>query len=137
MNLKKGVSIPWKGQTYQPKTLAHVIFFHTIFQSSLYAFPSGPSDSASTRRGAKRRVVWMDGWMGGDLLPPQIFLIFKYNNKHHVPVPQRYLKVASAFQLKSYDHFKFQNPEIYERFPPRKRIGIFCQKSRLSPAETQ
>ena len=27
--------------------------------------PSGSSDSASTQRGAKRRVVWMDGWVDG------------------------------------------------------------------------
>ena len=136
MKVKKGVSITWKWQTYQSKTLAHVTFFHTIFQSSLYAFPSGSSDSAFTQRGAKRRVVWMDGWMNGwvgDLLPPYNFFIFKYNNKHHALIPKMCSKVASAFQIKSYEHFKFQNSEFYERFPPRKRIGIFLSKKASPP----
>ena len=46
---KKSVSAPQKGQTYQPKTLAHVIFLHITFQSSLYAFPLGSSDRNYTR----------------------------------------------------------------------------------------
>ena len=76
---------------------------------------------------------WMDGWMGGDLLPPYNFFIFKYNNKHHALIPKMCSKVASAFQIKSYEHFKFQNSEFYERFPPRKRIGIFLSKKASPP----
>ena len=37
------------------------------------------------------------GWVGGDILPPSIFLIFTYDNKHHALVLKKYLKVARAF----------------------------------------
>ena len=40
---------------------------------------------------------WVDGWMGGDILPPSIFLIFKYVNKQHVLVPKMGIKNAYAF----------------------------------------
>ena len=39
----------------------------------------------------------MDGWMGFDILPSSIFLIFKYNKKQHVLIPKMCLKVAYAF----------------------------------------
>ena len=62
--------------------------------------PSGPSDPASTQtRGEAPSCVdgWVDGWVGGDFLPPSIFLIFKYDNKHDVLIPKICLKVAYAF----------------------------------------
>ena len=69
-------------------------------------------------RGPKGRVAWMGGWMDGwvdcDFLPPSIFLIFKYDNKQHALIPKMCLKVAYAFFIKSYEHFKFQNSDIYE-----------------------
>ena len=40
---------------------------------------------------------WVGGWVGGDILPPSIFLIFKYVNKQHVLVPKMGIKVAYAF----------------------------------------
>ena len=40
---------------------------------------------------------WVGGWMGCDILPPSIFLIFKYDNKQHVLIPKMCLKVAYAF----------------------------------------
>ena len=32
--------------------------------------------SAAETKMPKCLVVWMDGWMGGDILPPSIFLFF-------------------------------------------------------------
>ena len=40
---------------------------------------------------------WMGGWVGCDILPPSIFLIFKYDNKQHVFVPKIGMKVVYAF----------------------------------------
>ena len=55
---------------------------------------------------------WMDGWVGCDILPPSIFLIFKYDNKQDVLIPKLCLKVAYAYQIKSYEHFKLKISEI-------------------------
>ena len=40
---------------------------------------------------------WVDGWVGGDFLPPWIFFIFKYNNKQDELIPKMCLKVAFAY----------------------------------------
>ena len=55
---------------------------------------------------------WVDGWVGGDFLPPSIFLIFKYDNKLLTVIPKMCLKVASAYYMRSYEQFKFQILEI-------------------------
>ena len=47
-----------------------------------------------------------------DFLPPSIFLIFKYNNKHNFLIQKTCLKVASAYLIRSYEYFEFQNLEI-------------------------
>ena len=60
----------------------------------------GPATQHLHKRGAKPRVVWMDGWVDGWVVifyQPSIFLIFKYDNKHDVLIPKICLKVASAF----------------------------------------
>ena len=43
------------------------------------------------------KMLYFDGWTGGDILPPSIFLIFKYVNKQYKPVPNMCLKVAFAY----------------------------------------
>ena len=57
--------------------------------------------SASETKMPKCFIVWMDwwmdGWMGGDFIPPSIFLIFKYDNKHDVLISNICLKVAYVF----------------------------------------
>ena len=40
---------------------------------------------------------WVDGWVGCDILPSSIFLIFKYDNKQRVLLQSMVLKVAYAF----------------------------------------
>ena len=50
----------------------------------------------------------MDGWVGGDFLPPSIFLIFKYDNKHDVLIPKICLKVEYAILIRSYEYFNIQ-----------------------------
>ena len=40
---------------------------------------------------------WVDGRVGGDLLPPSIFFFFKYDNKQKELLPRTCLKIASAF----------------------------------------
>ena len=40
---------------------------------------------------------WMGGWVGYDILPLSIFLIFKYDNKRHKPVPKMCLKIVFAY----------------------------------------
>ena len=58
------------------------------------------SISASEKKNAKMFYCvdgWVDGWMGGDFLPPSIFLIFKYDNKHDVLIPKICFQVAYAF----------------------------------------
>ena len=57
-------------------------------------------------RGPKGRVVVV--LTGGDILPFSIFLIFKYDNKQNALILKKCLKVASAFYIRSYEHFKFQ-----------------------------
>ena len=52
---------------------------------------------------------WVGGWMGGDQKCPSIFLIFKYNNKKTVLIPNMVLKVVYGFYIRSYEHFNFQN----------------------------
>ena len=54
-----------------------------------------------------------DFWrVGGYILPPSIFFIFKYVNKQLVFVSKMGIKVTYAFQIKSYEHFKFQKSKI-------------------------
>ena len=43
MNVKKDVSTPRKGQTYQPKTLAHVFVFSNIFSEASTPSLRGPA----------------------------------------------------------------------------------------------
>ena len=52
---------------------------------------------------------WVGGWVGGDQKGPSIFLIFKYNNKKTVLIPNMVLKVVYGLYIRSYEHFKFQN----------------------------
>ena len=40
---------------------------------------------------------WVGGWVGCDILPSSIFLIFKYDNKQHMLLQNMVLKVAYAF----------------------------------------
>ena len=40
---------------------------------------------------------WMDGWVGCDNLPPSIFFIFTYVNKHKVLVTNMVVKVVNGF----------------------------------------
>ena len=40
---------------------------------------------------------WVDGWVGGDFLPPSIFFTFKYHDKQVALVLKMCLKVASAY----------------------------------------
>ena len=51
----------------------------------------------------------MGGWVGGDHLGPSIFLIFKYITKQTLLIPNMALKVVYGFDIRSYEHFKFQN----------------------------
>ena len=53
-------------------------------------------------------LLYCDGRVGGNILPPSIFFIFNYNNKLNAVIPNMCLKVAFAFYLRSYEHFKFQ-----------------------------
>ena len=77
---------------------------------------------------------WMGGWVGGDILSPSVFLIFKYVNKKHVLIPKVDLKVAYAFSIKSYEHFKFQKAKIEGRLLAAKRFkNIFHQKGVSAP----
>ena len=39
----------------------------------------------------------MGGWVGGDILGPSIFLIFKYVSKQHVVILKKDFKVAHGF----------------------------------------
>ena len=50
---------------------------------------------------------WMDGWLGGDNWP-SIYFIFKYDNKQFTLIPKMCSKVAFAYRIRSYEHFKFQ-----------------------------
>ena len=49
---------------------------------------------------------YMGGWVGFDFLTPSIFLIFKYDNKQDVLIPNMSSKVVNMFYVKSYGHFK-------------------------------
>ena len=42
-------------------------------------------------------IWWVGGWVGCDILPSSIFLIFKYDNKQRVLLQSMVLKVAYAF----------------------------------------
>ena len=61
----------------------------------------------------------MDGWTG-DQKCPSIFLKFIYVNKYHGLIPKMVSKVVYGFYIRSYEHFKFQNLEIYDVFPSYK-----------------
>ena len=54
---------------------------------------------------------WVDGWVGGDFLPPSILLINRYVNKLDVLVTNMVLKLVNGFYIKSYDQLKL---EIWE-----------------------
>ena len=93
---KSSPSASRKGQTYLSE-------FHS--KSSLYPYGERYKRTVKPLRppfGAQRRSTncldgWMDGWMRCDILPPSIFLIFKYDNTQHVLIPKMCLKVAYAF----------------------------------------
>ena len=40
---------------------------------------------------------WVGGWVGCDILPPSIFFIFRYVNKHNVLVTNMVSKLVNGF----------------------------------------
>ena len=72
-----------------------------------------PYTSERRRRVLSRCLGWWVGsWMGGDILGPAIFLLFKYFNKQNVLTLNMVSKVSNGFLIQSYRYFKFQNSEI-------------------------
>ena len=63
---------------------------------STYSVPLGLR-AGSAQRGRRAELCgWVDGWVGGDFLPPYIFLIFKYDYKPDVLIRTICLNVAYA-----------------------------------------
>ena len=95
MNVRKGVQAPWKGRLIYPKRLRALFF--SIPSSSQASTPSLRGPANDLHNAIAKRSCCVDGWVGGDILPPSLFLIFKYVNKQHVFVPKMGIKVAYAF----------------------------------------
>ena len=57
----------------------------------------GPATQHLHNEARSAELWWVDGWVGGDFLPPWIFFIFKYNNKQDELLPKMCLKVAFAY----------------------------------------
>ena len=57
---------------------------------------------------------WVGGLVGGDKTTPSIFPISGHLNKHDVLIPNMASKIVYTNNIKSYEHFKFQNSKILD-----------------------
>ena len=58
--------------------------------------------------------------MGCDQKGPSILLKFKYSNKHDALIPNLASNIVYGYQIKSYEHFNFENLEFEGPIPGRK-----------------
>ena len=63
---------------------------------------------------SKTFIVRMGGLVGGDQTTPSIFPISGHLNKHDVLIPNMASKIVYTNNIKSYEHFKFQNSKILD-----------------------
>ena len=71
---------------------------------------------------SKSRKPLLSGWVGGlvgrlvggDQTTPSIFPISGHLNKHDVLIPNMASKIVYTNNIKSYEHFKFQNSKILD-----------------------
>ena len=79
---------------------------------------------------SKGRFI-MGEWVGGFwfFTPFDFSYIFELDNKKQVLIPKKYLQVARAFYMKSYDHFQFKKNENWRTISsPENDIIIFDGK---------